>query len=191
MHILNAVARHQAAYSLGEPVNDALLPCLHFRPIKRHIFSMDANGGEFFLARLLKSFSRGQQGFERYAPLMEAGSTWGPSVNQGYMPSKLGSADRGHVTSLTVATYKYVNSRRNTSDYHRDACFCETISSINCWGFSTSSLKRARKAPAIAPSMTRWSNESASGITGRAIIAPCRTTALSCSRPPARIATSG
>src|SRR5258708_33380282 len=121
MHILNAVASHQAAYALGEPVNDALLPCLHFRPIKRHIFSMDANGGEFFLGRLLKSFSRGQQGFERYAPLMESGSSWGSTDNQGYMPSKLGSADGGNVTSCTGAKYTRVTSPGTISDYHRHA----------------------------------------------------------------------
>jgi hypothetical protein len=85
---------------------------------------MDAQCGEFFLARLLKTFCRGQQGFERYAPLMEAGSTWGSRVNQGYMPSKLGSANRGNVTSWTGAKYKYVNSRGNISDYHRHASFC-------------------------------------------------------------------
>jgi len=85
---------------------------------------MDTNGGEFFLARLLKTFCRGQQGFERYAPLMEAGSTWRSRVNQGYMPSELGSANRGNVTSWPGAEYKYVNSRGNISDYHRHASFC-------------------------------------------------------------------
>jgi hypothetical protein len=40
------------------------------------------------------------------------------------MPSKLGSADRGNVTSWTGAEYEYVNSRGNISDYHRHASFC-------------------------------------------------------------------
>src|SRR5258708_16707392 len=99
MHILNTVPCHQAAYPLDEPVNDALLPCLHFTPIKRHIFSMDANGGEFFLARLRKSFGRGQDAFERDAPLLEARSPCGPRGNQRCMPYQLPSAPPRPATS--------------------------------------------------------------------------------------------
>jgi len=85
---------------------------------------MDAHGSEFFLARLLQAFCCGKQSFERYASLMEAGSTWGSRVNQGYMPSKLCSADRRNVTSRTRAEYEHVNSCGNISDYHRKASFC-------------------------------------------------------------------
>src|SRR6266566_87107 len=152
---------------------------------------MDAHCGKFFLARLLQTFGRGKQSFERNTPPQETGTPWWSRVNQGYMPPQLCCTDRGDVATWTSAEYEYVNCRSYISDYHRNASFCYTISSINCCGFSTSSLKRARKAPDIAPSIKRWSKESARGIMGRTITFPCCTTALSWILPTARMATSG
>src|SRR5258708_38025033 len=116
---------------------------------------MDAQCGKFFVVRLLPTFGRGKQSVERNTPAQETGTPRGSRVNQGYMPPQLCRTDRGDIATWTSAEYEYVNSRSYISDYLRNASFCYTISSINCCGFSTSSLKRARKAPAITPSITR------------------------------------
>src|SRR5947209_11166736 len=54
--VFDAVACYETPYTFGQAVNDALLPRLHFGPIKRDGFSRDAHGGEIFLVRLLIAF---------------------------------------------------------------------------------------------------------------------------------------
>src|SRR5438270_9104280 len=54
--IFDAVACYEAANTIGQAINDTLLPCLHPRPVKRDGFRGDTHVGKLFLARLLIAF---------------------------------------------------------------------------------------------------------------------------------------
>src|SRR5437588_13122684 len=63
--IFDAVARYEATYTIGQAINDTLLPCLHPGPAKRDGLRGDAHRRQPFLACLPIPFGRGQQRFNR------------------------------------------------------------------------------------------------------------------------------
>jgi hypothetical protein len=54
---------------------------------------------------------------------METRTTRQALVDQGYMSSKLRSADRRNVAAWACAEHKYVDCRCNISDYHTISSF--------------------------------------------------------------------
>src|SRR5205823_11566825 len=104
---------------------------------------MNTHRSEFFRASLLIPFACREQGLERNASLMEAGASRQTTIDERYMPSKLCGTNSGYIAAWTGAKYKYINCCCHISDYHT-FCSFYTMSNINCCGFSTSSLKRAR-----------------------------------------------
>jgi len=54
---------------------------------------------------------------------METRTTRQALVDQGYMSSKLRSADRGNVAAWACAEHKYVDCRGNISNYHTISSF--------------------------------------------------------------------
>ena len=54
--IFDAVACYEATYTIGQTINDTLLPCLHPGPVKRDGFCGDAHGSKLFLACLPITF---------------------------------------------------------------------------------------------------------------------------------------
>jgi hypothetical protein len=123
LHIFDAIACYQAAYTFSELVNNALLPGLHGEPIKGDRFSMNAHCSEFFRASLLVSFAYRKQGFEWNASSMETRASRHSVFDQCYMSSKLRGADRGNVAAWACTKYEYVNCRCNISDYHTISTF--------------------------------------------------------------------
>src|SRR5690242_8624976 len=123
VYVIDVIACHQATYAISEPVNNALLPGLHRGPIKGDRFGMNAHCSEILRTSLLVSFARRKQGFKWDASLMETCTTRQALVDQGYMSSKLCSADRRNVAAWACAEHKYVYCRCNISNYHTISSF--------------------------------------------------------------------